>query len=276
MISFREYLNESYNLNESTFGKVDGKEIENSFYFKYLDSGTTVDGNVMIFDDKVLSEMPNNLTINGNLILDHCVNLKLLPVGLIVNGYFEMTNMPSCRLSRDLKVKKYFKTDSLKNDDVAFLPKCSIIIDGNLNLKNSKITKLPDNLKVTGDLSISDNVKSLPKQLVVDNDLYISYFTTTLPGDLVVNGDIHIDAGDSRKAPKIPASIKLKGYLFLYPEASYIANYIPQSASWKNRVVSDSYNTNELRRKLGKDRDINIRYTGDNGSPDDVRIMKRF
>ena len=66
---------------------------------------------------------------------------------------------------------------------------------GSLNLQDTPITSLPDNLKyVGGNLSLSNTpIKSLPDNLEVEGDLYLdSTSITSLPDNLEVEGDIYV------------------------------------------------------------------------------------
>jgi len=67
--------------------------------------------------------------------------------------------------------------------------------DGGLNLYNSKLQQLPDNLRINGDLDLrNSNIKSLPE-------------------DLLVNGNILLNTNKLAQFRKsgIPSSIRIKG-----------------------------------------------------------------
>ena len=66
---------------------------------------------------------------------------------------------------------------------------------GNLNLNDTPITALPDNLKVGGNLYLGGTqITALPDNLTVHGDLWINSTpnldTNNLPSSLVVNGEI--------------------------------------------------------------------------------------
>jgi hypothetical protein len=65
---------------------------------------------------------------------------------------------------------------------------------GNLYLGSTKITSLPDNLKVGGSLSLATApITSLPDDLQVGGDLYLNYTSlTSLPDNLKVGGDLYL------------------------------------------------------------------------------------
>ena len=66
-------------------------------------------------------------------------------------------------------------------------------VGGGLYLDYSKIKYLPDNLVVNGDLSLSDSeIKQLPDNLVVGRDLFLSHTSIeTLPKNLKVGRTIY-------------------------------------------------------------------------------------
>ena len=70
-----------------------------------------------------------------------------------------------------------------------------LIFLGNLNLSNTKITSLPDNLSVGGYLDLHNtNITSLPDNLSVGGSLYLSGTKiTSLPDNLSVKGEIYKD-----------------------------------------------------------------------------------
>ena len=72
----------------------------------------------------------------------------------------------------------------------------NIYVYGNLNLRNTNVTSLPDNLKVNSNL-VLDNTKkltSLPNNLKVDDHLFLRNTNiTSLPDDLEVKRNIFKD-----------------------------------------------------------------------------------
>jgi hypothetical protein len=117
-----------------------------------------------------IEKLPDNLTVNGYLWLNHCKNLQSLPNGLKVEGPL-----------------------NLQFTNITFLPS-DLEVGGSLILIRSQIEKLPDNLTVnrTLDLEGCKNLKSLPNGLKVKGDLDLRDTNiTSLPSDLEV-GDVLI------------------------------------------------------------------------------------
>ena len=82
---------------------------------------------------------------------------------------------------------------------------------GDLDLSNTPITSLPDNLtRVGGSLDLNNTpITSLPDNLTVGGwlDLYNTKITS-LPDNLTVNGDLSLY---NTKITSIPTSVKIKG-----------------------------------------------------------------
>ena len=77
------------------------------------------------------------------------------------------------------KIQQYIKGGSKGDLDLANTPITSLPNDlqvgGSLNLKNTKITSLPDNLKVGGSLNlVNTKITSLPNDLKVGGNLDIT------------------------------------------------------------------------------------------------------
>mgnify|MGYP000174622780 CR=1 FL=1 len=83
--------------------------------------------------------------------------------------------------------------------------------NGNLDLSNIKITKLPDNLTVDGSLNISNTkIYKLPHNLTVKGDLNIGYTDIKkIPSDLCLSGCCLVD-GIPFESIEIPNNIKPK------------------------------------------------------------------
>jgi hypothetical protein len=85
---------------------------------------------------------------------------------------------------------------------------------GDLNLRNTPITSLPNNLKVRGYLDLRNTpITSLPDNLSVGGGLYL-YNTpiTSLPDNLSVRGDLNLY---NTKITSLPDNLNVGGYLNL-------------------------------------------------------------
>jgi len=96
------------------------------------------------------------------------------------------------------KIQQYINGGSkkglnLNNTPITSLPD-NLQVGGNLNLDNTKITSLPDNLQVGGNLNLNNTpITSLPNNLKVGGDLNL-YNTkiTSLPDNLQVGGGLDL------------------------------------------------------------------------------------
>jgi hypothetical protein len=84
---------------------------------------------------------------------------------------------------------------------------------GDLNLGDTPITSLPDNLTVQGILDIEGTkITSLPDNLRVGGDLYLHYTKiTSLPDNLRVGGDLNLRDTPNLDKDNLPSSLVVKG-----------------------------------------------------------------
>jgi hypothetical protein len=85
---------------------------------------------------------------------------------------------------------------------------------GELDLNNTPITSLPNNLSVGGDLYLySTKITSLPDNLQVGGGLYLNDTPiTSLPDNLKVGGDLDLE---NTKITSLPDNLKVRDYLNL-------------------------------------------------------------
>jgi len=96
------------------------------------------------------------------------------------------------------KIQQYIKDGGkgyldLRDTPITSLPD-NLKVGGNLNLYNAKITSLPDNLTVAGILELTNTpITSLPNNLTVGRYLYLRNTPiTSLPSDLKVGGYLNL------------------------------------------------------------------------------------
>jgi len=152
--------------------------------------------------NKIVSNLtPETLNAQLTAINDPKEQIQTL-LHLLKNEIFvqnkERTNFAT------LKLSKMTLDLNLYNTEITTLPD-NLKVGGNLNLPNTKITTLPDNLKVGGNLDLPyTEITTLPDNLKVGGDLDL-YKTkiTTLPDNLEVGGEIiGSDGKKIRKASK--------------------------------------------------------------------------
>lgn len=144
------------------------EEIEVSILKKYKTRKVLVDTLL----SKVIKSQVN---YSGNLDIDFCPNIKVLPQNLRINGYLSACYCYSLSsLPKNLgKVRGLYINwcTSLKS-----LPKNLKVMGNVLAYRCTSLTSLPENLSVMGDLDLRGctSLKSLPKNLKVGGDLSLN------------------------------------------------------------------------------------------------------
>ena len=120
-------------------------------------------------------------------------------------------------LENKILVPRRSKEERAKNYNIATQKKIQQHIKdggkGNLNLSNTPITSLPDDLtKVGGYLSLHfSKITSLPNNLKVGGGLYLSNTPiTSLPNNLQVGGGLDLN---NSQITSLPNNLKVRGYV---------------------------------------------------------------
>jgi hypothetical protein len=135
----------------------EGKEVPNKWELihkleNYPD-GTQYRHGSLDLSDTGITKLPNNLYIDGYLVLINCKELTELPSNLHVEVYLRLKG---CENITELPNKLY--------------------VGSYLDLQYSGIKSLPEGLEVGGDLYLdSTNIKFLPKGLKVGGTLVLGY-----------------------------------------------------------------------------------------------------
>jgi len=153
----------------------------------YIKNGSQGD---LVLRDSPIEFLPKNLTqVNGDLILDECVNLKSLPDNLTVNSDLVLMGCKNLKsLPNGLKVKGNL---DLRDTNITELPP-DLEFGESIYLQRTPIKKLPNNLKVNGELDLSHckNLQSLPNGLETMNLYLRGTNIEKLPSDLKVKWGI--------------------------------------------------------------------------------------
>lgn len=91
----------------------------------------------------------------------------------------------------------------LRRTDITELPD-GLVVEGDLELTNRQdFTKLPDNLTVEGELSIcGSGIKKLPKNLIVKGVFNMTYTgITEIPDDCFLGGDVYTGSSLLKELP---------------------------------------------------------------------------
>ena len=106
-----------------------------------------------------------------------------------------------------LKWKLLHDPDSITSEDLNFV--------GFLDLRNTRITSLPEGLTIDGDLSlVRTKITSLPNNLTVGRSLFVSGTKiTSLPDNLKIGDTLYID---DTKISSIPNNLEIGRSFWLY------------------------------------------------------------
>ncbi|HPI81825.1 MAG TPA: hypothetical protein PK122_01130 [Candidatus Paceibacterota bacterium] len=140
----------------------------------------------------------------------------------------------SMKIGKRGLIIKWFSDLGIDESRYEILPDLSIKVNGNLDLSNTPITSLPDNLTIGGDLylrntqitSLPDNltvgrwldlnntpITSLPDNLSVGGSLYLSNTSiTSLPDNLTVGGNLDLN---NTPITSLPDNLTVEGWLDL-------------------------------------------------------------
>lgn len=130
-------------------------------------------------------EMPEGAHFK-NLDLSN-TEVSVLPKGVIVDGYADLSGTRLKSLPEDLKVGKNL---SINDTGIESLP-FGFSVGGSLSAKRSALKALPEGLRTGGSLDVSDTkVSSFPRTFSIGKDIDISRTEIRdIPSDLKVNGD---------------------------------------------------------------------------------------
>lgn len=135
-----------------------------------------------------ITEIPYSLKVENSIFLDH-TPITELPYNLTVGGYLNLTDTSIAVLPDNLTVSNSL---NISNTKVVKLPD-SLRFGWGLILNDTKFTELPDNLTIPGRLVLNDsNIKELPSNLTVGECLEIRGLNlSSLPDNLTVGGYIY-------------------------------------------------------------------------------------
>lgn len=133
-------------------------------------NGYVLDHKLVDFKGKKFKKLPDNLTINGNLMFHECI-LPKLPENLKVNGELLI-------LGGDFKE----------------ITHTTFFIKNKITILDSGLKKIPDNWKINFSMSLSKNkIKELPKNLEVGNSLWLdNNLIENIPENLKVKGFLNL------------------------------------------------------------------------------------
>ncbi len=120
----------------------------------------------------------------------------------------------SMKIGKKALIIKWFSDLGIDESRYEILPDLSIKVNGNLDLSNTPITSLPDNLTVGGSLYLRNTqITSLPDNLTVGGGLDLSNTQiTSLPDNLTVGGGLYLR---NTQITSLPDNLTVGGSLYL-------------------------------------------------------------
>lgn len=207
-----------------------------------------------------IETLPDNLIVNEDLEINNCTNLKCLPENLIVGGNLDVDN---CTMLTVIP-------DSLIVGGNLCLSNCTNLVEllitkvgGRLDVENTKIKKLPDNLtvgdslwlgytkitalpkKITVGRSIDLNttpIEYIPNDIVIGENLMLNKCKNiyTLPDNITIGNDLFIERSNIKT---LPQNITVYGDMFLYYCPDIKA--LPDNIIVHGNVISDYSSINQ-------------------------------
>ena len=103
--------------------------------------------------------------------------------------------MKTLGLGKRVQIEKWVDALDIRSDRYVINKDLSIIVNGDLFLRYTNITSLPDNLTVKGSLFLyNTNITSLPDNLTVNGFLNLKDTNiSSLPDNLTIKGEIYKD-----------------------------------------------------------------------------------
>ena len=210
---------------------------------------TQVNGDLILDECVNLKSLPDNLTVNSDLVSMGCKNLKSLPSGLKVKGNLDLRDTNITELPPDLE---FGKSIILMRTPIEKLPE-NLKVDGRLDLDGSKnITSLPSGLKVKDDLDLRDtNITELPPDLQFERSIYLQRTPIKkLPNNLTIDG--RLELGGCKNITSLPSGLSVESTLDI--TASNITELPPDlkvgSIILVNTPLSRNYSRDQIRKMI--------------------------
>ena len=181
------------------------------------------------FPEAKLYIKQDELNIEGDLIFEKIKNINYILAFFMLFEKFSK-----------LKVDGDFSLNGLNINKV---PNNLVLVNDNLDLDNTQVNKLPDNLIVNGWLGLSNTpITKLPKNLTVKYDLDLEKTNITeIPKDLDISGSLF---APESKIVKLPDDFYIQKYSYLNISKTPISK-LPKNLHVGNLVISET-NITEL------------------------------
>ena len=194
--------------------------------------------------NKGLERLPDNLTVEGDLIIDFNP-IDSLPTGLTVNGSLSFRNTSIAELPPDLNVRNL----TIENLPIQELPPGLAV--RNLKLIGSAITSLPDDIRIKDALVIKNtNIAELPQHLA---------------------GSLYLLELDNVRGITLPSSMNVPGSFIVLNARNEGDVILPDTLS-TGRLSLHGPGITQLPTNLNVDSSMEVRHTSITSLPPDLYV----
>lgn len=178
---------------------------------KTLPSGLSV-GKDLDLDNTNIITLPEDLIVGGDLDADNCTMLKVIPDSLIVGGNLTLSN---CTNLVELLITKVGGILDVENTKIKKLPD-NLIVGDSLWLGYTNITALPNKITVGRSIDLNETpIEYIPNDIVIGENLILNKCKNiyTLPDNITIGNDLFIERSNIKT---LPQNLTVIGDLFLY------------------------------------------------------------
>ena len=178
---------------------------------KTLPSGLSV-GKDLDLDNTNIITLPEDLIVGGDLDADNCTMLKVIPDSLIVGGNLTLSN---CTNLVELLITKVGGRLDVENTKIKKLPD-NLIVGDSLWLGYTNITALPNKITVGRSIDLNETpIEYIPNDIVIGENLILNKCKNiyTLPDNITIGNDLFIERSNIKT---LPQNLTVIGDLFLY------------------------------------------------------------
>jgi hypothetical protein len=224
-----------------------------------------INGDFDIYNDSEISSLPEGLTVKGNMNIWDCP-LTSIPKGLTVEGSLVITS-PSkiASIGTGVKIKNNFYVAWIES--LLQIPS-DLVVGGILDLSGSKITNLPDNLRICSlVIRESKEIKNLPSGLKLELLSIDSTNIQSIPDDISISR--RLNATDCESLTKLPSNLNINGQLLLSGCTNLFS--LPPGLKVQDIVLTDT-----LVKEIPRDAEISGFIYGFKGKTRDPEILKKL
>jgi tRNA(His) 5'-end guanylyltransferase len=195
----------------------DNLTISGHLYADNYDKNLELPKNLTVGEDLNLyntpiKTLPSGLIVGGDLDADNCTMLKVIPDSLIVGGNLTLSN---CTNLVELLITKVGGILDVENTKIKKLPD-NLIVGDSLWLGYTNITALPNKITVGRSIDLNETpIEYIPNDIVIGENLILNKCKNiyTLPDNITIGNDLFIERSNIKT---LPQNLTVIGDLFLY------------------------------------------------------------